>query len=64
MRTRPTILYFSPDGGPVPALIEHWAQSNAFPLLVFERADEVESIVLRGHPCMLFVDAARPAPVG
>ena len=57
MRTRPTILYFSPDGGPVPALIEHWAQSNAFPLLVFESADEVESIVLRGHPCMLFVDA-------
>jgi GGDEF domain-containing protein len=41
----------------VPALIEQWAQTNAFPLLVFESADEVESIVLRGHPCMLFVDA-------
>ena len=56
MRTRPTILYFSPDGCPVPSLVRQWAAANAFPLLVFGRADEVESIVLRGHPCLLFVD--------
>lgn len=56
MRTRPTILYFSPDAGPVPPLVEQWAQSNAFPLLVFHRADDVEAIVLRGHPSLLFVD--------
>ncbi|MBA2627167.1 MAG: diguanylate cyclase [Gemmatimonadales bacterium] len=56
MRTRPTILYFSPDGTPVPALVEQWAQSNAFPLLVFQRQEDVEAIVLRGHPSLLFVD--------
>ena len=56
MRTRPTILFYSPDGCPVPALVRQWAAANAFPLLVFSRPDEVEAIVLRGHPCLLFVD--------
>ena len=66
MRTRPTILFFSPDGTPVPALVREWASSNAFPLLVFDNPDEVEAIVLRGHPCLLFVDGngARPEAIG
>ncbi len=66
MRTRPTILFYSPDGCPVPTLVRQWAAANAFPLLVFSRPDEVESIVLRGHPCMLFVDGngARHEGVG
>jgi GGDEF domain-containing protein len=56
LRTRPTILFFSPDGCPVPALVRQWATVHAFPLLVFSEADEVEAIVLRGHPCLLFID--------
>jgi len=56
LRTRPTILFFSPDGCPVPTLVRQWAGTNAFPLLVLNRPDEVEAIVLRGHPCLLFVD--------
>jgi len=56
LRTRPTILYFSPDGCPVPPLVRQWATANAFPLLVFSQPAEVESIVLRGHPCLLFVE--------
>ena len=56
MRTRPTILFFSPDGCPVPALVRQWATVHTFPLLVFNQAAEVESIVLRGHPCLLFID--------
>jgi len=56
VRTRPTILFFSPDGCPVPSLVRQWSGANAFPLLVFSRPDEVEAIVLRGHPCLLFVD--------
>jgi GGDEF domain-containing protein len=56
VRTRPTILYFSPDAGPVPPLIGQWAQSHAFPLRTFDEPDEIHSIVLRGHPSMLFVD--------
>ena len=57
MRTRPTILFFSPDGGAVPPLIEQWALAHAFPLRVYRNADEIAAIVLRGHPSMLFVDA-------
>ncbi len=56
MRTRPTILFFSPEACPVPALVRQWAEANAFPLAVFDRPGEVEAIVLRGHPCLLFVD--------
>jgi GGDEF domain-containing protein len=64
VRTRPTILFFSPDGCPVPALVRQWAGVHAFPLLVFSEAGEVESIVLRGHPCLLFVDGDSSATVG
>ena len=64
MRTRPTILFFSPDGCPVPALVRQWAAAHAFPLLVFSQPDEVESIVLRGHPCLLFVDGDNSSTVG
>ena len=64
MRTRPTILFFSPDGCPVPALVRQWAAAHAFPLLVFSQPDEVESIVLRGHPCLLFVDGDSSSTVG
>jgi GGDEF domain-containing protein len=56
VRTRPTILFFSPEACPVPALVRQWAAANTFPLLGFGRPDEVESSVLRGYPCMLFVD--------
>ena len=58
MRTRPTILFFSPDGASVPALLHQWAQGKAFPLVTLKTPDEVESIVLRGHPCLLVLEAA------
>ena len=64
MRTRPTILFFSPDGCPVPTLVRQWAATHAFPLLVFSEPDEVESIVLRGHPCLLFVDGDNSGNAG
>jgi GGDEF domain-containing protein len=64
VRTRPTILFFSPDGCPVPALVRQWAAVHAFPLLVFHEPAEVESIVLRGHPSLLFVDGDNSAAEG
>lgn len=64
MRTRPTILYFSPDARPVPGLVRQWADAKSFPMMVLDRGDEVESIVLRGFPCILFVDANAPDSVG
>ena len=50
----------------MPALVRQWASTNAFPLLVFDQPEEVEAIVLRGHPCLLFVDGngARAEAIG
>jgi GGDEF domain-containing protein len=64
VRTRPTILYYSPDARPVPPLVRQWADAKAFPMMVLDCADEVESIVLRGFPCILFVDANRSGSDG
>jgi len=64
VRTRPTILFFSPDGCPVPTLVRQWAQARAFPLVTLRRPEEVDSIVLRGHPCLLFLDADSSREIG
>ncbi len=64
MRTRPTILFFSPDGCPVPSLVDQWAGAHAFPLLTFTDSADVDAIVLRGHPCLLFVDAEQTGEGG
>jgi diguanylate cyclase (GGDEF)-like protein len=61
VRTRPTILYYGPVDQPVPDLIRRWAETKGFPLLVLDRRDEVEAIVLRGHPSLLVVDGERMA---
>ena len=57
MRTRPTVLFFSPGAAQAPALVAHWAERHGFPLLALGEAQEIESIILRGHPCVLFLDA-------
>jgi len=62
VRTRPTILYFGPVGQPAPDLVLEWAEVRQFPLLVLEDAAEVEAIILRGHPCLLFVSADEAGP--
>ncbi len=64
MRTRPTILYYSPDADSVPGLIRQWAEANAFPMMVLGDAGQVESIILRGAPVFLFIDADRMAEEG
>ncbi|NOT07407.1 MAG: diguanylate cyclase [Gemmatimonadales bacterium] len=57
MRTRPTILYFGPVGESVPDLVQQWVAGNDFPFELHDDPAQVESIVLRGHPCFLFIDA-------
>ena len=64
MRTRPTILYFGPVGGALPDLVREWAKGKDFPLEALADAAQVESIVLRGHPCFLFIDADGMGPTG
>jgi GGDEF domain-containing protein len=57
VRTRPTILYFGPVGGAVPDLVRQWTEGKSFPLEFHSDPAVVESIVLRGHPSFLFIDA-------
>ncbi len=64
MRTRPTILFFGPDGRPVPDLVRRWAAEKEFPLQPIGDADAVEAIVLRGHPALLFVDGEATGEAG
>ncbi|MGH7562360.1 MAG: diguanylate cyclase [Gemmatimonadales bacterium] len=64
MRTRPTILYFGPVGHPVPDLVRQWADGRAFPVEVHADPSQVEAIILRGHPCLLFIDADRMGTAG
>ncbi len=59
MRTRPTILFFGPVGHPVPDPVRRWADSRGFPVEVHAEPSQVEAIILRGHPCLLFIDADR-----
>ena len=60
MRNRPTILFFGPLGRPVPKLVQQWAEGRGFPLELHDDPSNVESIILRGHPCLLFLDADTP----
>jgi len=55
VRNRPTILFFGPVGQPVPELVHYWAADQAFPVEILDDPDQVESIILRGHPCFLIV---------
>ncbi|HET9274925.1 MAG TPA: diguanylate cyclase [Gemmatimonadales bacterium] len=59
MRTRPTILFFGPVGQPVPDLVLLWAEGRGFPVEVHADPSQIEAIILRGHPCLLFIDADR-----
>ncbi len=59
MRNRPTILYFGPVDAPVPDLVRRWAEARGFPLVILDKVGEVEAIVMRGHPSLLFVDGER-----
>jgi GGDEF domain-containing protein len=56
VRNRPTILFHSPDARPVPAVLRRWAETRGFPVLEFRQGAELESIVLRGASCLIFLD--------
>ncbi len=48
----------------MPELVRHWAESRDFPLLVLPDPADVHSIILRGFPCFLFIDADRAGAAG
>ena len=64
MRTRPTVLFHAPAAHPIPDLVRTWAEAGDLPLLPLADAAEIHSIILRGFPCFLFVDADRTGAGG
>lgn len=57
MRTRPTVLYFSPAERPVPDLIASWLGTKAFTVTHFSDRAELETVARRSPPTLIVVDA-------
>jgi GGDEF domain-containing protein len=62
VRTRPTILYYSPDAHTVPDLVRQWADGKDIPVSVLRNPADVHAIVLRGFPALVFIDGDRAGP--
>ena len=57
MRTRPTILFFSPAGRPVPDFVTRWVNGKGLTIIPLREPAEVEQRVLRSLPQLVVVDA-------
>ena len=57
MRTRPTILFFSPAGRPVPDFVARWVDGKGLTVVPVHDAALVEQMVLRALPSLVLVDA-------
>ena len=57
MRTRPTILFFSPAGRPVPDFVTRWVNGKGLTIHLLRDPAEVEQRVLRSLPQLVVVDA-------
>ncbi|HET9707452.1 MAG TPA: diguanylate cyclase [Gemmatimonadales bacterium] len=57
MRTRPTILFFSAVGRPLPDFVERWMQQNGKQTVPVHDPVELEQMVLRALPSLVVVDA-------
>jgi GGDEF domain-containing protein len=57
VRTRPTVLYFSPADRPVPNQITEWITGKDFVLVRHRDRAAVESIAVRNPPILVVIDA-------
>jgi len=57
VRTRPTVLYYSPAERPVPDLISAWVEEHPLPLLTLHEIEAVETQALRNPPALIIIDA-------
>lgn len=57
MRTRPSVLYFSPAKSPIPDLISTWVEELPLPLTHLPERDAVVTAALRNPPSLIIVDA-------
>jgi diguanylate cyclase (GGDEF)-like protein len=57
LRTRPTILFFSAVGRPLPDFVERWMQKSGKQPIPVHDPVELEQMVLRALPSLVLVDA-------
>jgi GGDEF domain-containing protein len=64
VRTRPTILFFSPAGRSAPDFLAHWVDGKGFTVLQVTDPAVIEEMVLRSLPKLVVIDADAPGPAG
>ncbi len=64
MRKRPTVIFFTPSGRPLPPLVAAWLAAKGFPAVAVGDAAQIESMTLRTLPTMLLVDGNGDASRG
>lgn len=64
MRTRPTILFFSPAGRSAPDFLAHWVAEKGFTVVQVTDPAVVEEMVLRSLPSLVLIDADAAGPAG
>jgi GGDEF domain-containing protein len=64
VRTRPTILFFSPAGRSAPQFLAHWVDGKGFTVIHVTEPALIEEMVLRALPLLVVIDADAPGPAG
>lgn len=64
MRTRTTVLFYSPPERPIPDLLSAWVAENPHPLLHLCDRPSVERTTLRNPPALIVIDADGVGPDG
>src|SRR5580692_6043488 len=64
VRTRPTILFFSPASQSVPAFLEYWVDGKGLTVVRVPDPAVVEEMVLRSLPSLIVIDAEGSGAAG
>lgn len=64
MRNRPSILYHSPGGTPVPTVLSEWGAALGAPVILVPTPDDVVTILLRGPLSYVMIDAQEDSATG
>ena len=64
MRTRPTIIFFSPAARPLPALVSAWVAGKGIPSVTVGDPAQIEAMALRALPALVLVDGDGAADLG
>ena len=56
MRRRPTVIFFTASGRPIPPLVAAWLTGKGFPSVIVADSAEIEDMTLRTLPAMVLVD--------